>query len=553
MPQGLQCLLPPQLRRHLAAVRVISDYAGWRCDVLGRVVRISFVGAVHEAIAVAEAHETVDLLMRCGVIVTVPRSEVGPLMVEQGRDPNPRGVRQLHADWISAVTVGPRVPATRSILLLNPTGDGGATVEDDTAPFDLSRAQSQFGSTHVRVRMFAEDETLAAPTRAPAIVYVKLSFPYTRLWYKDPDDAIDYQGYARESAAYRLVHRCNPSVAPTCHHSLFHEATRSVATVLDDYVGYVHWHGTVSETKRDRHTGDLNTTFHETLSGATRIARALASLHGTFLVPTVANQVDSALVATSENRQALRAQMVHEQIFERMWLRSVGDTDCRSYIQGALYGSPVDAPPVAEEPAPPVGNTPPPAPLDDKLSANNSVVAVPSRKASVLTNASRASTTASAGTRGPGTRVTRHPLPTTPPAHSRLTLIHGDLRCEHVLLSPEPRAVPSVVLVDWKRSAIGPLEVDLLQLYLTLPPVRRAEEMKPVLAEYADFMQVLHPTAPRFEVEELLGYMRDTCLVLAIGGPCPWNDYGRRADEYCVAHRELAKVVVPPAAAPTAW
>ena len=171
-----------------------------------------------------------------------------------------------------------------------------------------------------------------------------------------------------------------------------------------------------------------------------------------------------------------------------------------------------------------------------------------SRRHSAASTAMSVATTSKKGRRG-AAAVSRHPLPTGlngGSKYSRLTLIHGDVQCAHVLMREDPKAVPSVLLVDWKRAGIAPFEIDLLHLFLTLPPPTRVAEMRRVLEMYADELRVLYPSAPTYTVDEYLSFMRDTCLVLAIGGPCPWNADGARCDEFMVAHRELLKVARPP-------
>ena len=64
MPQGLQLLLPSSFPG--AVVREIAEYAGWKCPYVGRMVRLSLLGTLHDAFVVDEARDVVVLLVKCG-------------------------------------------------------------------------------------------------------------------------------------------------------------------------------------------------------------------------------------------------------------------------------------------------------------------------------------------------------------------------------------------------------------------------------------------------------------------------------------------------------
>ena len=533
---------------------------------------------------------TTVLLFSCGAALRVPRSnhknrnsDIEPftygLTWEVPPDTNPASLRCMDSRWFTSHVNRPGDAAIMKIDIMTISDE--VNLRSDTV-YGLRGAVSH----HRRVRLFQDGETRRHPTRRPHILYCKISPPYLALYCQRPTD-----GYMREASAYRLLHHCRvPQVAPVCYYSHFHPVTGSYAVVLESLDVYVQYRGTVVETypktkaNFDGGDGKLISSVRDTLSDAIKVIRALASLHGTFLSPPEKSALDVSdeedapphgmLTAkrspnksfVHKNRRLLREHMLHERVFAERWCAMLHDDELKVAVR-TLYSTcrldPVKQPrsvKTGSESRADSSAVTRTCAVNHQANETHRAAAIMKQNLSYHPQPNPWHSLQQHGSSEPSLLVrdinkvvstdeaidveqfTDSDFVTSVDAkgsRSRITLIHGRLCSQHILVHPDPRHVPGALLLDWKYCGLGPLEVDLVQLYLSLPVRKyRIAWLPTLLREYCEHLNIAFHI---FDITplQLLCCMRDVCLLLASSDGFEWNGNATWCEYIIPAHEEL--------------
>ena len=99
------------------------------------------------------------------------------------------------------------------------------------------------------------------------------------------------------------------------------------------------------------------------------------------------------------------------------------------------------------------------------------------------------------------------------------------------------------MLIDWKMSGIGPLFVDLLQLFLLLPRRTREDSARLIAKFVKQYIDELHMSYKiTFSMPVMLCTLRDVCLLLAAARPFAWNFFGAVGEELAYLHKVLIEM-----------
>lgn len=499
----LQAILPPEFSP--VAIRIISEYAAIP-TLLGKQVRLQLHGVLLDGFVVGEEVDAVVVLTACGASLRVPRSDLGGLVWRVDPDANPHSLRQLGPRWLSAAT-----------------DNGGRVPEVDTCEMHSNpRPLGVLGSVHRRIRCFEPHETKMKPFKPPYFLYTKLYFPYLSLLGVDKPCA----PYMREVAAHTLLPLCRPVVAPLAHYASLHEEAGSYAIVMEDLSNVTsYFHPTSSDIKvQSGATGDITyTTDPQFEKDAKRLFGSLAMLHGRFVGisdTTLLHGSPHGFVGTSPPTPKADAKlkkaadpleskvmgelckaMTHPIAFYAEWLQCLEEAAAESFMpEGQLQ----------------------------RLRGILASIYAQNEEPNVVSNREEEEV----DDFSPAGGVTA----------SSLTLIHGSICPGHVLLTSDARAVPNCYLVDWKRSGLGPLEVDLVYAYCQYVSRRTRKEdpdlLIRLLNEYVCCMDVFYSV--KRTIPELLCAMRDVAFLMLMGGKCDWNNNGDMETALASVYQQLA-------------
>eukprot|EP00742_Colponemidia_sp_Colp-10_P020607 GILJ01024046.1.p1 GENE.GILJ01024046.1~~GILJ01024046.1.p1 ORF type:complete len:206 (+),score=21.66 GILJ01024046.1:376-993(+) len=128
-----------------------------------------------------------------------------------------------------------------------------------------------------------------------------------------------------------------------------------------------------------------------------------------------------------------------------------------------------------------------------------------------------------------------------------LSLIHGHVCPAHVFLTDSGRTVPNCYLVDWKRSGVGPLEVDLVQCYAQFVS-RKTRKQDPeilmrMLQEYILSLDIYYGC--KRDLVSLIASMRDVANLMLIGGACDWNLHSELEMALSSVFQQLSDLSLP--------
>ena len=503
----LQTLLPDCFTN--VTVKVIAEYMDVP-SLLCRLVRLQLHGVSLDGFVVSEEEGAVVVLAGCGASLRIPRADLGGLVWKVDPDTNPHTLRQVGPSWVSAAVENGHLPIVDTIEL-----------------HTNGRVLAPLGSIHRRVRCFEPNETKRSPFKAPQFLYMKLFFPYLALRGVDKAAA----PYLREQAAHTiLLPQCNPLVAPLAHYCSFHEESGSYCLITEDVTNttdYLHPKGS-DVAVLDRATGAVDSVTDKGLEKKLlRLFGTLAALHGRWLSPD--GDLSPQQLLRSRRVAELSKAMVHPLVFYAEWLQAIESrTDAQlpprrrarvKKILARLYGQPVDT-----DGGPAAGG--------EGEGASGPSAAGPSPSDSPSTAAAVGNADDIAAD------------------CNSMTLIHGHVCPAHVFMADDPRAVPTAYLVDWKRSGVGPLEVDLLQAYAQFVS-RKTQKDDPelllrLLQEYCLSLDIYYKVSR--PLPQLVASMRDVAQLMLIGGPCEWTLHGELEAPLATIYQQLSDLTMPDAA-----
>ena len=439
--RGLQVLLPASWPAFV--VRIIGEFADTTTgSVLCRMIRIMVRGVPHDAYVLAENAQTLTVVVSNGGVLKIPREDaVGSHAWPVEPDTNPHSLAAVNAQWLTVICESERVAPVASF-------DEYRNVE----PHFCSSGFLPWRRLHRRFRTYTFGETRECVLRPPFFLYCKLYFPLMDLMqFRRRGSA-----WMREAAAYEILHKCTPAVAPVCFYAAVHEEVGSSCTILEDLTALS------AAAVEVASPGDGGGCVLDTaLSICMRVLDQLAVLHGKFRAMTRAER--HAAIREAEHRMYMKGK--GGQPLPRI------DPLCKELLVSMV---------------------------DPKIFSTFWEYAIDQAKVDKNDERDRASTILRrVYDCFPARPGEEHHEDHTDADFSSLTLIHGNIQLEHIRLTHDPRHSPNCYLLDWKASGIGPREVDILQtLNLFVPHEQLTKELiAKLIARYCETYNIFYPDA----------------------------------------------------------
>ncbi|CUG90638.1 Hypothetical protein, putative [Bodo saltans] len=490
--RGLGCLVPetwPPL-----VVRTVSDYADIQCRACS-MLRLSLHGVLHDVYCVYDGPGFVVVLTSAGITLTVPQEETGVSCWPVDVDSNPRKFHHITVPWLRTI--------------LEPRSVGAFQIVSAEGPTTTTQSSSTSRTLHRRIRCFRDGESPSEPSFVPFFVYGKLFSPYFALVGVDRD----LTRYMRESTVLtQLLPLCHPSPAPIAYYYGFHEESGSSCSILEDLTSRVST-GVIATPTRNAGGGQDNTTSSENVQLVKRAMQSLALFHGQWMVASPSTLPHSSSNNNSDSKQKdLYSALVHPMVFFSRWKEALDqtlstemeDNAAKTACEAVAAESGKRSTYVAQLPASHEASAFGLFLAEEALRAVYDAPSLPSLVIQAGSTLHSHGTEESSDTLASNEAVSPSLLSqrtsVAPEWHatwaSSISLIHGALHdVTHLAFLKDARHTPNCMFLDWKDSGIGPVEIDLVDVcvsLLTLADLSNPTTMHGLLEEYCACLEVFH-------------------------------------------------------------
>lgn len=433
-------------------------------------IRLSLHGTLHDVYCMYDGPGCVVVLTAAGITLRVPAEDSGESTWPVEVDSNPRRFHHITVPWLRTI--------------LEPRSVGAFHVVD--AVESTSSVKSFHRTLHRRVRCYRDGEDPNEPSFTPFFVYGKLFSPYLALHgvVHEPSE------YMRESAVLNhLLPLCHPSPAPLTYYYSCHEELGSSCSMMEDLSARM-----VTSAAPHPSSSDENVAL------AKRVMQSLALFHGKWLA--------AGEEGDDRRERELKSSLVHPMVFFTRWKDWLDPTlstatedeaakaECEEVAKATGRRSTYVAQLPASHDAAAFGPFFPEEALCTLYGAP-SLPSVVVEASSTTKGDSSVDPDASPPT-SPSQLSRRTSAPPTwqPTGVSSLSLIHGSLHeTAHIVFLKDARQMPNCILLDWKHSGIGPVEIDVVDALMTLLPVEAFSSratMMGLLEEYCECLSIFH-------------------------------------------------------------